>query len=299
MMYLLIGIFCVVCILFACLQFFRRKRILCKVAQMDAGEKACLLDDILKPLGFCYNGKQDIITSTKDAWQRQFGYCSLYDRTAVHFGMALDCEPIYFYYRGCTYRVELWKGQYGINMGAEAGIYYAEGILPPQEFDNAHFQSVSDEDMLMVEMSLYDKGQKVFENEGQHWWLTGFRVCNYCEPENLVLRVAITCKDYKIASRLAKSLLHMGYDECGIVVCDLTVCFTFGAAHSRQPRHGWQLRTAWAQWKNRLLTRLICRITKPFACTPDRLVYLYFFLPSAFRRICRCRKNRRQKYRGR
>lgn len=300
-MYFLFGIFLILCIFFVCLQLFRRKRVICKVKEMDDCEKICILNELLAPFGFCYHERQDIITSTCDAWQRKFGYCSLYDRTAVRFGMVFDCEPVYFYYRRRTYRIELWKGQYGVNIGAEIGIYYAEGILSPSEFDKAHFRSVSDEDMLMMEMALYYKGQKMFENSKRHWWLTGFCAGCFCQPEDLVLRLSITCEDQKMLSCFVKSLVHMGYQECDIVVCDLTVCFTFCFTHCRQPRCRCCKRAAWVQWKNRIFVKLFVCVTKPFHCLLDRVMYLYLFLPSSCRRMCRhlCRRNRRQKCRRR
>ena len=297
-MYILFGIVILICILFTCLQRYRRKRIICKVEHMDTCQKICILNEMLLPFGFCYQEREDMVTSTCDAWQRQFGYRSLFDRSAVRFGMVFDCEPIYFYYRRRTYRIELWKGQYGVNLGAEAGIYYAEGIIPPSQFDRAHFKSVSDQDMLMMEMALYHKGQQVFEHAGRHWWLTGFCVGNYCEPEDLTMRISINFENHDMVSCFVKSLLHMGYQECDISVCDLTVCFTFCYTHCKQPRLVCHRRAAWAQWKNRLFVRLFVCVTRPFTCMLDRLVYLYFFLPAILHRMCRhlCRKNRRQKY---
>ena len=276
-MYILFGIFLAVCIVFAFLQYCRRKRMICKVEQMDPCSKVCLLNDILTPFGFCYLEQQDIITSIHGAWQRQFGYCTLFDRSAVHFGMAFDCEPVYFYYKKRTYRIELWKGQYGINMGAEAGIYYAKGIVAPQEFDKTHFRSVPDAEMLPMEMALYYKGQKMFEYGRRHWWLTGFCMGQYCDAKDLMLRISITFEDQNMRSCFVKSLMHMGYQECDIDVCDLTVSFSFSFAHSKQPCHSCCLKWKWAQWKNRLL-------------------FLFLFLPPAFYRMCLCRRSRKQKF---
>lgn len=263
---------------------------------MDCREKICLLDSLLLPFGFCYQEKQDIITSALDAWQRQFGYHSLFDRTAHHFGMILDCEPVYFYYMDRTYRIELWKGQYGISLGAEAGIYYADGILPPEQFDSAHFQSVPDDGMMIMELSLCHKGKHLFHFSQKHWWLTGFCAGKYCEPEDLTVWFSITCKNQRMLSAFLESLLNTGYPLSGIMVCDLTVSFLFGRPQTHQPRLAHSLRTGLSQWKNKLSVRLFVRVAAPFSCTLDRLLYLYFFLPAAFRRMFLCRRNRRQKF---
>lgn len=295
-MYLLLGIFIFICVVFVFLQLYRRKRIICKVKRMDCCEKVCLLNELLKPFGFCYLENQDIITSRTDAWQRQFGYCSLFDYSACHFGMVFECEPIYFYHEGKTYRIELWKGQYGINIGAEVGIYYADGCLPPEQFDTAHFKSVPDAGMLKMAMSLYEKGQKLFEIGGCHWWLTGFCMGKFCWPQDLTLWTSITFPTHQVLCQFIEALLHIGYQYCDILTCDLTVSFSFSRPYTRQERCGRCWCAKWAQWKNRLFVKLFVCVTKPFICTVDRLLYLYFFLPRAFRRILLCKKNRRQKW---
>ena len=154
-MYLLFGLFLLLCILFLLLNFWKRRRIICKICAMDSCEKACLLDEILEPFGFCYLVDQDAVTSRVDAWQREFGYCSLFDKSAVHFQMVFDCEPIYFCHDGRTWMIEFWKGQYGITAGAEIGVYRTEGILAPEQYEHALFQSVSDEDLFPMSMELF------------------------------------------------------------------------------------------------------------------------------------------------
>ncbi len=295
-MYFVLGIFLVICVVFFCVQFYRRKRIICKVRQMDKCEKACFLNKLLVPFGFCYEPKQDIITTTLDAWQRKFGYCSLFDYTALRFSMVFDYEPIYFYYHDRTYRIELWKGQYGINAGAEAGIYFAEGILPPEQFDRALFQSVSDQELLQMDLVLYDTGKKLYRNSGKHWWLTGFCMGKYCEPEDLAVQISIQFPDQKMLSAFVESLARLGYQKSKIHICDLNVSFWFISPGTKQERVKHRLLASFEQWKNRNFVKLYLRITNPFYCTPDRLLYLYFFLPRIFRRMFIRRKNRRQKF---
>lgn len=295
-MYLLLGIFIFICMFFVFLQLYRRKQMICKVKRMDCCEKASLLNELLKPFGFCYLGNKDIITSRKDAWQRQFGYCTLFDRSACQFGMVFECEPIYFYYDEKTYRIEFWKGQYGIHIGAEIGIYYAEGCLPPEQFHTAHFKSVPDTGMLKMEMSLYEKGQKLFEIGSSHWWLTGFCMGKFSWPQDLALWTSITFSNHQQLCQFVEALLYTGYQYCDILTCDLTVSFCFSRPYTRQPRCGWCWHTKWAQWKNRLFVKLFVCVSKPFVCTVDRLLYLYFFLPRIFRHILLCKRNRRQKW---
>lgn len=296
-MYLLLGILLLICILFFLLLHYHKKKIICKLNGMNTCQKTHMLNQILEPFGFSYVPSQDIITSRHDAWQRQFGYCSLYDKTAPHFNMVFDCEPIYFHYAGRTWLIEVWKGQYGINIGCEVGIYYTEGLLPPEQYDRTLFHSVPDEQMLPISLALYHKGSFLFELSRPHWWLTGFCTGKYCAPKNLVMDVSITCPNIEMLHSFTENLLHTGYPRPEINICELTVSFSFSITHTKQPHLCKCLTILWAQWINRLLCRLFQWITGPFHCVPDKILYLYFFLPFAARHMLCLKRNRKQKFR--
>ena len=172
-MYLLFGIFLFLCILFFPFNYCRKKKIIHRICAMNTCEKIEKLNEILEPFGFSYESSQEIITSRQDAWQRQFGYCSLYDKTAPKFGMVFHCEPIYFSYQERTWMIEFWKGQYGINLGCEVGIYCSDTILSPEQYEHTLFHSVPDSQMLPISLSLYHKGSLLFHTSHKHWWLTG------------------------------------------------------------------------------------------------------------------------------
>lgn len=152
----------------------QEKRVIRRICKMSFCEKYCKLNELIHPWGFSYLPSQDIFTSELDAWQRKFGYHSLFDQSAPHFNMVFDCEPIYFNYQGRTWRIEFWKGQYGINTGGEIGVYCADSIVAPEQYADAHFHSVEDSQLLCLEMELYEKGCRLFRIRERHWWLTGF-----------------------------------------------------------------------------------------------------------------------------
>ena len=290
-MYLFFGIFFCICRVFFIVNYRRKKCIIRKICGMELCEKVYLLDDLLRPFGFSYCQGQDIITSTTDAWQREFGYCRFFDKSAAYFNMVFDCEPIYFDYQGQTWMIELWKGQYGINTGGEIGIYHADCILSPEQYDRALFHSVSDRQMMNLSMELFFKGKSMFCIRRTHWWLTGFCVGHFCEPGDLTMKVSITFPNSCMLQKFVESLVHAGYADCAVFLCGLTVSFTFAVPCTRQCRP-W-LRCRLAQCSNRFFCRLYQYITKPFHCTLDRLLFLYFFLPFTFRRILRFRKCRK------
>lgn len=249
---------------------------------MTPCEKVCLLNDLIHPFGFSYDDLQDTFTSLIDAWQREFGYHALFDRMAARFNMVFDCEPIYFDYDGRTWLIEFWKGQYGINSGAEIGIYYADRILSPSQYDKTLFQSIPDERMLPLSINLKQCKKTLFCRQKTHWWLTGFRMGKFCRPKELEMHVSLTFPNDAMLSGFVNGLLMAGYQTCDICICDLTATFSFTAPHHRQ--HGFLLwfHSRLSQLQNRIFVRLFCWMTKPFSCTTDRLLYLYYFLPFAF-----------------
>lgn len=295
-MYILFGVLVILAFCFIIGTCYRRKKIICKVQKLDRCIKTRLVNDLLRPFGFAYRPEQDLVTSTKEAWQRWFGYRASFDRSALLFGMVFDCEPVYFHYGSRTYLIELWKGQYGVSMGGELGIYYAEGILEPEQLKNAHFHSVPDEELLFCRMNYFYRGQEMFVHEARHWWLTGFRPGAYCEPDDVVMHVSVTFREADMMAAFVGSLLRMGYRECDMKIRDLTVSWQFARPYSCQPRKRRCLWARFAQWKNRRFCHIFRRLTRPFICTSDRILYLYFFLPSAFRHMFCKRRSRCQKF---
>ena len=72
---------------------------------------------------YCGNTTGDFLYARIDAYQKDLGYCYSYDESIIGVSSAILCEPIYFFYDGKEWMVEMWKGQYGIETGAEIGIY--------------------------------------------------------------------------------------------------------------------------------------------------------------------------------
>lgn len=134
---------------------FRKRNIIAKVKALTPQEKDTLLDTLADTIGYGYDSSQDVFVARRDAPQRIFGYTTLFDLSAPYFNMIFDYETIYFDYNKRTWLIEMWKGQYGINTGCELGIYYADKIVTPDEYDTSHFKSVSDKDMLFTTLELH------------------------------------------------------------------------------------------------------------------------------------------------
>lgn len=294
-MYLFFGLFFAICLFFIGIHFYRRRRIIRKIRCMDACQKLQIINDLTHPLGFRFLSREDIMTTQHHAWQRDFGYHTLYDFSAPCFHMIFDCEPVYFDYDNRTWRFEFWKGQYGITLGGEIGLYYADCVLAPEQYDTTLFQSVLDTELLPIAMEINYKGKCLFQVKQRHWWLTGFRIGQYCEPEDLTMKASITFPCEEMRDSFVESMLRLGYHSFEVNVRLLTVSFCFSSPHTSQPRKRRRFMSKMAQFWNRTYVKLYLCVTRPFLRTEDRILYLYYYLPALLRRMLRFKRNRRQK----
>lgn len=292
-MYFAFGIFLLIILFFFCISFYRRKKIIRKVCSMCPDEKCRLLNDLIRPFGYLYVSSQDIFSSRIDAWQRSFGYCALYDKAASHLGMIFDHLPVYFNYMDRTWLIEFWKGQYGINTGCEIGVYYADRILGEDEPDRTLFQCVDDKDMMKLSLKLYKGNDDIAHLYGRHWWLTAFKMGCFSNPSELSVCTRIAFPSSEMAGAFADGLIKAGYDCRNIYLCRNTVSFTF-ACSPQSDSFLKRLRIRLVQCINSFWCRIYLFITRPFCTSLDRILYLYYFLPFAFRRMLRLKR-----YKGR
>ncbi len=293
-MYLFFGIFFLVLLLFVCVNHWRRKRIIKKVSSMCMDEKCRILNDIITPFGYSYVLSLDIFTSRIDAWQRNFGYCALYDKAAPHFHMIFDCLPVYFNYGNRTWLIEFWKGQYGINTGCEIGVYYADRILDETELSHTLFQCVENKDIPKLSFTLFRNNEKLAHLCQRHWWLTAFSMGYFSNPSDLCLYSSVTLENCEMADAFAEGLIRAGCDKNEIRICANTVTFTFAGCHCRQGILE-RLRIRIAQSLNRFFCKVYLYVTRAFCLSIDKLLYLYFYLPFAFRKMLRIRKYKKPK----
>lgn len=288
-MYLIFG--CMLAIVLFVLLFcgYRRRKARKKVCAMSCGERLEMVEALISPFGYCYDRSQDCYSTLIDAPQRRFGYTALYDRYAARFGMVFDCMPVYFDYRGKTWLIEFWKGQYGINAGCEVGIYKADGLVASISRKTALFHSVEDEEMLPVSVRLYHKGKPLCQRCERHWWLTMFRMGDFCEPRDLEMRAGMIFPNAEMLNAFVGALREQGDVEC--TVRGLQVQILFRVCTSCRLSFFRRMRCRYAQWKNRICCKLFLWVTKPFECGMDRLLCLYFCLPRLIRRML-CTKKR-------
>lgn len=289
-MYICISIFLIICIIITYLDICKKPYAIHKVHCLCMEEKCQLLSRLTDPTGFIYDRWQDIFVSKVDAWQRHYDYCAFFDHSAPFFQMIFDYEPVYFDYNDKTWMIEFWKGQYGINTGCEVGIYKADTCLPPSKRKDALYHPVTDKEMLPMDITLYRNGHPLFTLSKRHWWLAGFSMGSFTRPEGLRMSVTITFPDHQMMHAFVDALKGKGGSRNVSCVKGRTVIFHYNTPVT--PQHSFKIRRAISLWKNRLLCRIYHRSTQPFCKDIDRLLYLYYFLPSAFRKILSIRRTK-------
>lgn len=292
--------FSIIIVIFALLLIFilgacRKRRAVQKVCSMTCIEKCELLNSLIAPFGYCYDETQDIISSRNDAWQREAGYTALFDHAAPYFNMVFDDLPVYFPYQGRTWLIEFWKGQYGINTGAEIGVYYADGLLTEKELSSAHFRAVENQDMLPLSFCLRKGKEPIASVSKKTWWLTAFCMGMFSKPEQLCMDASIFFPDCGMLHSFLGALHQTNFSQEHIRVCGGELRLSFEGKCGGTYCWFQRLIRAWAMLWNRIFCRIYLCITRYFCSTIDRLLYLYYLLPFAFRRMlkprryCRCK----------
>lgn len=275
---------------------YKRKRIIKQLCSMSTYDKVSKINEISVPLGFSYVCGADIFTSTLDAWQREFGYHMLFDKLAWRFQMIFDCEPIYFYYDNRTWLIEFWKGQYGLNTGAEIGIYYADKIVSKEDLASTLFHCAADKDMLSFSFTLTRYGKTLVSIKQKHWWLTVFDTGVFSSPDALTMQIGISFPDYAMLHAFLLGMKEAGYDMNTVHVRGLLVSFQFDTPHFSLAWGGKIIRLYrcirihLAQFWNKIMCKLFLWLTKPLCTTLDRMLLLEMQLPRVFRKCFRTRK---------
>ena len=255
--------------------------------KMTNSSKLEELNSDLEPFGFAYYPKQDIFYSIMDGWQRDCGYCELYDEGAAAFSMIIDCEPIRFEYGGRKWLIEFWKGQYGMTTGCEIGVYSTNGpnLNIPGFFDGTFYYTANDEDHLPISVVLKKNGTTMFSRSEVHWWLTGFRLGEFSDPAELSMNVEITLKNADMRDAFVDAFRETGYSDEEFSVFNNTVRFDFKQPHSSQPASRTFLIERFMQANNKRNCEAYRFATKHLYNPLDKLALVKIQAPKMYRKI--------------
>ncbi len=165
-------------------------------------------------LGFAYSTRDKCFYAAGNAWQRNFGYNELYDKTSQLIAISYDTINIYFPYDGKEWMIQLWKGQYGmVLLGAEVGVYNRDENVS----NSTHFNCATDDEKLPISLALYQDGKTapLFDRPAEKsWWMTGFVpgqlgvgvMVGSSETKKLKVTTSITLKDAQMAKAFELAL---------------------------------------------------------------------------------------------
>ena len=253
----------------------------------DEPERVAELNEELKTFGFAYEPNQDLFYSILNPWQREFGYCRLYDEASAAFSMIIDCEPITFEYDGRKWLIELWKGQYGMNTGGEVGIYYTTGpnLNIPGFFNGTFYHAPKDEECINMSFALRKNGNLLFTRSAYHWWLTGFKLGEFSHPKEITMDITLDLYDRKMANVFAVALRKAGYTEDEFSVQGYRVNIHYDKPHTKQPL----TRTAFTDYimqrNNESLCTSYSQLTSEYTDTLDKLELTRDESPNMYSRI--------------
>ncbi len=248
-----------------------------KAAQLDK------LNGLLSGSGFGYNRNEDYFYSLDDCWQREAGYCRLYDEGAPLFNMVMDCEPVAFSYGGKRWLIELWKGQYGITTGAEIGVYATDRAdVVSDLFTGPFYEPVSDSERLDLSFRLFKNGKVLLERNARHWWLTAFKLGEFSEKSELTMRAGIKFPTLQMCDAFVRALTKIGYTSAEFRVRGRYVEIVYTTPHSPQPPLQDGIEESAVQLVNKNNCNLYRFTTAEYADTPDKLEYIESFVPELF-----------------
>ncbi len=165
---------------------------------------------VLKLAGYEYDAAQGIFYTHLNPWQRYFGFTPIYDQAAPLTNMWYLTLKMDFLYGDFIWRLQWWKGQYGVLEGAELGVY-----TKYPEDDGEFFKCAADEQLLRMTFDYYhslgdyNRGNILFTRaEQEHWWLTGFKF-GVVSPTKNVVRASLYAYDDEMADKIELCLQNV------------------------------------------------------------------------------------------
>lgn len=187
--------------------------------------------DGFNAFGFKYDPTKDTFDSTKDAWQKNFGYTHLYDVAAPLFGMMIDTLPIKFTYDNKNFLLSFWKGQYGITTGGEVGLYYTDDLKVDK---HTLYLPVDDRYMLDTSFILYKKNKYITRIRGKNWWIATFKLGMFSKPRHLSMGITINFKDKEMLDAFMKSFKKYHYRKKDYHIENNTFFFNYKRSHHKK-----------------------------------------------------------------
>ena len=155
-------------------------------------------------IGYDFNYDFNTFSAGSDSWQRNFGFCRLYDCSAFLIGDVYETIRIPFRYGGKDWMIQIWKGVYSWNMlGGEIGLYNK-----PVKRCADFYDCVSDPDRMPMSFSVLLGDETIVQTDmSLTWWQTLFTQHALTKPRDLTMRFSITFPNENMLRAFRDSLL--------------------------------------------------------------------------------------------
>lgn len=171
------------------------------------------LQEALTTAGYAYDEEQEVYYSLLNPWHRHFGFGDIYDDAAAYANMRYTTLKADFEYDGLLWRLQWWKGQYGILEGAELGVYTKDPNSTSDFYDCADNDHLIDMrfDYYRTGTDFKNENKLFYRSEEPHWWLTGFKVGYVANNNSSASVVVATLKAYdkKMADGIESGLRRL------------------------------------------------------------------------------------------
>ena len=173
-------------------------------------------------IGFILDPYQFTIINQKPVFQILLGFNDIYDLFTWAVNVWTDTIVCEFNHGGKDWRIQLWKGGYGLFLatGGEIGIY----TKPPTRLIQ-HYNAPVQSDWMHLNYTIYNRGEELFSRPspyltgdvGPYWWAPGYRILSLCTDflssprANVVMDATIQLHDAEMAKKYIAELEKKGF----------------------------------------------------------------------------------------
>lgn len=155
-------------------------------------------------LGFDCNYAEAMVYAPINCWMRSFGFCLEYDILCYLLPVyRYNTRRFKFDYAGKEWMMQIWKGDYILLTGAEAGMYNRrKGSV------GSFYNCAGDDEMLKMSLQVWQGDKLIAEKEEmKHWWINAFRIVSYmASPDLLTLKYTVELPDEEMLRALCGAM---------------------------------------------------------------------------------------------
>ena len=101
--------------------------------------------------------------------------------------------------------------------------------------ENVFYDKISPKEFLDISIIVRKKGEVVFKRKDKHWWLTGFILGEFSNPDELTADISITLINEEMRDEFILGLNYAGYDNEEIKIKENSVEVFFDKPKTKQP----------------------------------------------------------------